>query len=142
MKMLRGVSCRDYEDVVETARAGYGVKKSSVSKNFVAASARQLEEFDVRTFHDITFSAVFVDGINFAGETMVAALGIATGRSKHALAIRQGETENAEVVTSLLTDLRDRGVRTDQPTLFCLDGSKALRAGVTRVFGVNAIVHL
>jgi hypothetical protein len=38
-KMVRGVSCRDYEAVVETARAGFGLKKSSVSKNFVQASA-------------------------------------------------------------------------------------------------------
>ena len=141
MKMLRGVSCRDYEDVVETARSGYGVKKSSVSKNFVAASAKQLEEFDGRTFHETTFAAVFIDGIAFAGEMMVAALGVSTDGSKHVLGIRQGETENAELVTSLLTDLRDRGVRTDQSTLFCLDGSKALRAGVTRVFGNNAIVQ-
>jgi putative transposase len=47
-KMLRGVSCRDYEAVVETARAGFGVKKSSVSKNFVQASAEKLQEFDQR----------------------------------------------------------------------------------------------
>ena len=141
MKMLRGVSCRDYEDVVETARSGYGVKKSSVSKHFVAASARQLEEFDSRAFHETTFAAVFIDGIAFAGEMMVAAMGVSTDGSKRVLGIRQGETENAELVTSLLTDLRDRGVRTDQPTLFCLDGSKALRAGVTRVFGDNAIVQ-
>ena len=72
---------------------------------------------------------------------MVAALGVSSDGSKHVLGIRQGETENAEVVTSLLTDLRDRGVCTDQPTLFCLDGSKALRAGVTRVFGSNAVVQ-
>ena len=120
MKMLRGVSCRDNEDVVATARSGYGVKKSSVSKNFVAASAKQLEEFDGRTFHETTFAAVFIDGIAFAGEMMVAALGVSTDGSKHVLGIRQGETENAELVTSLLTDLRDRGVRTDQSTLFCL----------------------
>jgi transposase-like protein len=43
-KMVRGVSCRDYEDVVETARAGFGVKKSSVSRHFVEATREQVED--------------------------------------------------------------------------------------------------
>ncbi len=53
----------------------------------------------------------------------------------------QGETENAEVVTALLTDLRDRGLCTNRPTLFCLDRSKALAAAVNRIFGMNAVIQ-
>lgn len=43
-KMVHGVSCRSYEQVVETARAGFGVSKSSVSRGFVRASAAELEK--------------------------------------------------------------------------------------------------
>lgn len=39
-KMVRGVSCRNYEEVLDTARVSLGVKKSSVSRGFVKASAR------------------------------------------------------------------------------------------------------
>ena len=74
--MLRGVSCRDYEAVVETARAGFGVKKSSVSKNFVQASAEKLQEFDRRRYDGTTFAAIFIDGVAFGGEIMVVALGV------------------------------------------------------------------
>jgi putative transposase len=140
-KMVRGVSCRDYEAVVETARAGFGVKKSSVSKNFVQASAEQLQKFDQRRFEDVTFAAIFIDGVAFGGEVMVVALGVDDAGRKHVLGLRQGETENAEVVKELLCSLRDRGVDTTQPTLFCLDGSKALRAAVKTVFGDNAVVQ-
>jgi putative transposase len=55
--------------------------------------------------------------------------------------LQYGETANTEIVTSLLTNLRDRGLVATVPTLFCLDGSKALAAGVKRVFGTNAVIQ-
>ena len=140
-KMVRGVSCRDYADVVDTARAGFGVKKSSVSRNFVEATRTQVEEFTKRRFEETTFAAVFVNGIAFAGEMMVVAWGVSDDGSKHVLGLVRGETENAEIVTSLLTNLRDRGLDTTQPTLFCLDGSKALAAAAKNVFGDNAVIQ-
>lgn len=140
-KMVRGVSCRDYEDVVDTARAGFGVKKSSVSRNFVQATREQVQEFAERRFDETTFCAVFIDGIAFSGEMMVVALGVAEDGSKQVMGLVRGETENAEIVTSLLTNLRDRGLDTTVPTLFCLDGSKALASAVKSVFGKNAIVQ-
>jgi hypothetical protein len=33
-RMVRGVSCRDYEGVIESAADGFGVKRSSVSRAF------------------------------------------------------------------------------------------------------------
>ena len=140
-KMVRGVSCRDYEDVVDTARAGFGVKKSSVSRNFVQATTEQLQAFSERRFEETTFCAVFIDGIAFSGEMMVVALGVADDGSKHVLGLVRGETENAQIVTSLLTKLRDRGLNTTAPMLFCLDGSKALASAVKTVFGTNAVIQ-
>jgi putative transposase len=140
-KMVRGVSCRDYADVVDTARAGFGVKKSSVSRNFVEATREQVAAFAERRFDETTFAAVFVDGIAFAGEMMVVALGVSDDGSKHVLGLVRGETENAEIAASLLTNLRDRGLKTSQPTLFCLDGSKALASAVKKVFGDNAVIQ-
>src|SRR5262249_48360718 len=42
-RMVRGVSTRDYENVIDLARDGFGVTKSSVSRNFVRASAAQVK---------------------------------------------------------------------------------------------------
>ncbi len=140
-KMVRGVSCRDYEDVVDAARAGFGIKKSSVSKNFVKASVKQLAEFAGRRFDETLFTVVMIDGVAFGGAVMICALGIDAEGNKHVLGVCQGETENAEVVTALLTNLRERGVSTSQPTLFCIDGAKALAAGIKRVFGRHAVIQ-
>jgi transposase-like protein len=140
-RMVRGVSTRDYEGVVDLAREGFGVKKSSVSRGFVRASAAAVKELATRRFDGVRFAAVFIDGVEYAGETMVVALGMTAEGTKRVLGLRQGATENAEVVTSLLEELRERGLDTSRPTLFVLDGAKALRAAVRRVWGRQAVIQ-
>ena len=54
------------------------------------------------------------------------AQGIDSGGERHLLVIREGAGENATATTALLTELRERGLRTDCTTLAVLDGSKAL----------------
>ena len=66
---------------------------------------------------------------------LVVALGIAESGEKHVLGVWQGATENTTVVKGLLEDLVDRGLDLKQRYLVVMDGSKALRAGVERVFG-------
>ncbi len=140
-RMVRGVSTRDYERVVDVAAEGFGVKRSSVSRGFVKATAQEIRALAERRFEGHRFVAVFIDGKEYAGETMVVALGVTAQGEKRILGLRQGASENAEVVTSLLEDLRERGLDTSQPTLFVLDGAKALRAAVKRVFGKHALVQ-
>jgi putative transposase len=140
-RMVRGVSTREYEEVVDTARDGFGVGKSSVSREFVRASAADVKALAERRFDDDHFAAVMIDGVEYAGETMVVALGVTDDGVKRVLGLRQGATENAEVCTGLLEDLRGRGLDAGRPTLFVLDGSKALHAAVTRVWGTNAVIQ-
>jgi putative transposase len=140
-RMVRGVSTRDYEGVIDLATEGFGVKRSSVSRGFVKATAQEIQALAERRFDGMRFMAVFIDGQEYAGETMVVALGVSDQGEKRILGLRQGATENAEVVTSLLEDLRERGLDTSQSTLFVLDGAKALHAAVKRVFGKNAIIQ-
>lgn len=140
-RMVRGVSTRDYEHVVDLAREGFGVTKSSVSRGFVKATAQEVKTLAERRFDEDRFVAIFIDGKEYAGETMIVALGIAEQGEKRILGLRQGGTENAEVVTSLLEDLRERSLDVSRPMLFVLDGAKALHAGVKRVFGKNAVIQ-
>ena len=139
--LVNGVSTRRYERVVQLARAGFGVKKSSVSRGFVRATAAQVAQLAERRFDDERFAVIFIDAQPYAGEMMVAALGITAAGEKRLLGLRQGATENATVVTSLLEELRERGVKTNEPTLFVLDGAKALHAAVLRVWGKFAVVQ-
>ena len=140
-RLVRGVSCRDYEGVVDMAREGFGVKKSSVSRSFVKASAKVVRELAERRLDGVRFPVIYIDGTPYAGETMIAAMGITEDGTKRLLGVRQGATENAAVCTALLEDLCSRGLDTSSPTLLVLDGAKALHAAVKRVWGQNALIQ-
>ena len=140
-RLVRGVSCRDYEGVVDMAREGFGVKKSSVSRSFVKASAKEVRQLAERRFDGVRFPVIYLDGTPYAGETMIAAMGITEDGTKRLLGVRQGATENAAVCTALLEDLCGRGLDTSSPTLLVLDGAKALHAAVKRVWGQNALIQ-
>ena len=140
-RVVRGVSCRDYRAVVNALRDGYGVSASSVSRSFVEASEARVRQLAERRFDGISFAAIFIDGVSFARQMLVVAVGVTEQGAKQILAMRQGATENAPVCTDLLEDLRERGVDTSAPMLFILDGSKALRAAVDRVWGERAVVQ-
>lgn len=140
-RMVRGVSTRNYEGVVDLAAAACGVKKSSVSRGFVRASAASLAAWSARSLAGTRYTAVFIDGVEYAGQTMVVALGMTCEGHKQLLGFRQGATENAQVVAALLEELRERGLDTSRPTLFVVDGAKALAQGVRRVFGRQAVMQ-
>jgi putative transposase len=127
-RLVRGVSCRDYEGVVDLAREGFGVRKSSVSRWFVKASAKEVRELAERRFDGVRFPVIYIDGTPYAGESMVAAVGITEHGQKRLLGLRQGATENAAVCTALGEDLCARGLDTSCPTLLVLDGAQALHA--------------
>lgn len=140
-RIVHGVSARNYEQVVERTSEGFGVKRSSVSRHCVRVMADRIREFCERRWDGVRFVAIVIDGKSFARETMVAVLGITASGEKRILGLRQGATENAQVCKELLESLRERGVKTDVPTLFVLDGAKALQAAVKSVWGGNALVQ-
>ena len=76
-----------------------------------------------------------VDGVHFGEHTCVVALGIGIDGVKHPLAVEEGSTENATLVTDLITGLRDRGLDVTRPILVVLDGAKALSRAVKDVSG-------
>src|SRR5258706_13137223 len=84
---------------------------------------------------------LMLDGIHIAEHVLLVAIGVDTGGCKHVLGVREGATENANSCTALLTDLRDRGMRTDRTILAVLDGSKALARAVRDVFGTKVLIQ-
>ena len=140
-RMLRGVSSRNYEGVVDTAEEGFGIKKSSVGRALQRSLAAEVRELMTRRWDGVRFLVIYVDATPYAGESMVVALGVTERGDKHILALRQGATENARVCTDLLSGLTERGVTPEAMTLFVLDGGKALRAAAARVWGEYALVQ-
>jgi putative transposase len=137
-KMLAGLSTRRYpvglepvgERVAETSSA---TSKSAVSRKFVAMTETALAELLSRDLSQLDLVALMIDGVHFAESCCVVALGIDIEGNKHPLALVEGSTENATLVTDLLVDLRERGLDVIRPMLVSLDGSKALRKAVVDV---------
>ena len=138
-RMIRGVSCRNYEAVVNGGLKSFGIKRSSVSRAFKTATTSKVKRFSERRWDGVRFVAIYIDGTNYAGEMMIVALGLKADGTKQILGLRQGATEKAEVGKDLLVDLWSRGVATDRVTLFVLDGAKALHAAVEQVWGDHAV---
>src|SRR6516165_8246850 len=65
-RMVRGVSTREYEHVVDMTRDGFGVAKSCVSRGFVRASAADVKTLAERRFDRERFAVVMIDGVEYA----------------------------------------------------------------------------
>jgi transposase-like protein len=140
-KMMRGLSTRNYGAVVKEFREAYGVEKSAVSDNFIAASREKLQELMERPLGELRLCAVLIDGTPFLDRPMIVVLGIGTDGRKTVLGLREGATENAAVVSGLLRDLSSRGLDFSVPRLYVLDGGKALAAAVRRHAGEAAMMQ-
>jgi putative transposase len=88
--VVAGLSTRNYRRAVESVLEGYGIQKSSVSRQFVAASSNQLRELCERRLEDLNLVVLMIDGIHFGGQVLVVALGIAEGGEKHVLGCGKG----------------------------------------------------
>src|SRR5439155_6428101 len=129
--MLAGLSGGRYQSALEpvgdTVEAvASGTSRSSVSRRFITATAERLAEFRSRPLDDQRWLIVFIDGFDFAGHTMVGALGVTAEGTKVPLSVVEGSTENATVVRGLMTNLRDRGPDATSGVLGATDGGKAL----------------
>lgn len=143
-QMLVGVSTRKYARSLEAAPPSAktrGTSKSAVSRRFVEATAARVEEALTRKLDSFTFAALMIDGLRVGEHTVVIALGIDAQGDKHVLGLREGATENAAACTSLLGELRDRGLHTERSLLVVIDGGKALRKAVRDVFGERALIQ-
>lgn len=140
-RVLYGVSCRNYEATVGRRQEAIGTSKSTISKEFVAASSRVLRSFTERRLDELDLVAMFVDGKWFAKDEMVIALGITIDGSKRVLGFVQAGTENTQVVSSFFRTLVDRGLCVDKGILVCVDGSKGIRSAARQVFKKRALIQ-
>lgn len=133
--LMKGVSTRNYKEILPEMAETVGVSKSQISREFVAASEEQIKALCERRFDDVDILAIYLDGIQFNDCHVIVALGVDSGGCKHVLGIREGASENKQVVMDLLTDMVERGVGPDRLRLFVIDGSKALRQAIDAVYG-------
>ncbi len=138
-RMLAGLSARRYrvglEPVGEQVEASAtATSKSAVSRRFVKMTETALADLLTADLSELDLVVLMVDGVHFAESCCIVALGIDIHGRKHPLALIEGSTENATLVTELCVGLRERGLDMTKPILVVLDGSKALRRAVLDVF--------
>jgi putative transposase len=141
-RLVLGVSTRNYEQVIDGYGEKLGVSQSSFSRAFIWASQKDLDSINEGKVEGHSFVALVVDSVEVGGRTVVAALGITAEMEKMAVGLREGDTENSEVVKDLLASLVERGF-----TLHCerllavIDEAKALKKALCQVFGERVVIQ-
>lgn len=143
-QMTVGVATRKYARSLEALPVPLperGTSKSAVSRRFVDRTEAMVAEWMRRDLSSLDLAVLMIDGIHVGEHVMLVAIGIDGAGSKHVLGVHEGATENATASRALLTDLRDRGVRTERSILVVIDGGKGIRAAIRDVFGNRAIIQ-
>ena len=143
-QMVIGVSTRKYKRSLESMPKGVaerGTSKSAVSRRFVAATGKKLDEWMNRDLSEVALATIMLDGIYVDDHVVLVALGFDKTGAKHILGMHEGATENREACKALLANLVERGVDSSRSRLFVIDGSKALRRAISDVFGKRALVQ-
>jgi putative transposase len=139
--LLNGVSTRRYRRVIPEMADTVGVSRSTVSRESIEASEAALQQLLERRFDDVELLIIYIDGMHFGDQCVLAAVGVDIQGRKHVLALREGATENAEAAKDLLQHLVEHGVDPARRRLFIIDGSKALRTAIHAVFGAEMPVQ-
>jgi len=139
--LLNGVSTRRYSRVIPEMANTVGVSRSTVSRETIEASEAALQQLLERRFDDVELLIIYIDGMHFGDQCVLAAVGVDIQGRKHVLALREGATENAEAAKDLLQHLVEHGVDPARRRLFIIDGSKALRTAINAVFGAETPVQ-
>ncbi len=108
--LLNGVSTRRYERVIPQMADTVGVSRSTVSREAAEASEAALRQLLERRFDAVDLLVIYIDGMHFGEQCVLAAVGVDSGGRKHVLALREGATENAEAAKDLLEHLVSHGV--------------------------------
>jgi len=141
VRVLKGLSCRDYESAAMAAPEAFGLSPSSVSRRFIRESSRQLKALQERDLSGYDIVAIVIDGKTFSDDNLIVALGVTMEGPKAVLGFVESSTENERVTSEFLRGLLSRGLHIDRGVLVVVDGSKGLLAGIRKAFSGKAVIH-
>jgi transposase-like protein len=133
---MKKVSQRDYEKGLPKIASSFGVSKSSISRRWIKATAKKLDELLNRDLKPLDIIAVFIDGKRFSKYGVVVALGVAMSGKKYILGIYQSSTENHQSCLALLNGLHKRGLP-EEGLVFIVDGG----SGLNKALEIKYQVH-
>jgi transposase-like protein len=143
-QILLGVSTRGYAESLEAVPVELperGTGRSSVSRRFVARTARAVEAFLGRPLAGVDFPVLQIDGLVLDEHLLLTAQGIDAAGRKQILGVTEGSSESEEVAKALLRNLIERGLVVERARLFVIDGGKGVRKAIRSVFGAWALIQ-
>lgn len=139
--VIFGLSQGRYEDASVRVAETFGISGSSVSRKFIRASSKRLDELMNRDLSSDDYVVIFLDGKKFAETGIIVVVGVTMTGEKKILGLLEAATENTIVVKEYFERLVERGLKTENEILFVVDGAKGLRRGVEAVFGKKAVIQ-
>ena len=139
-RVMNGISQNKYEKAVLSVPETMGIKRESVSKKWIRASAKKLKKLMERSLSVYDIVAIILDGKAFGDNEMILALGITLSGEKVVLGMIEASAESTEVCRDFVRGLIDRGLNTKNEILCVTDGSKGLRKGVKLALGEKAVM--
>jgi len=140
-KILFGLSQKNYSEVVRTTAESFGFSQSTISREFIEASTKALDEFEQRDLGGYDFIGLAIDGKYLRKHQIVIALGITTDGIKIPLGFIETTTENHLSVKGLLGDLIKRNFKFTEGILVLIDGATGLKKAVKETFGKYALIQ-
>jgi putative transposase len=111
--LMRGISTREYHEVLPKMAESVGVSRSAVSRQAIEASVEQLKQLQEQRRDQVEILVIYLDGQRFAEHHILSAVGVDLEGRKHVLGIACGATENAAAVKQLLVPRLLRWHHTD-----------------------------
>ncbi len=140
-RVLKGISCRDYESASMAVPEAFGLSSSTISRRFIKASNKQLKALQERHLGGYDIVAILLDGKTFSGDDLIIAIGVTIEGQKIVLGFIEAKTENDVIVKDFLRTLLSRGLNIDEGVLAVVDGSKGLISGVRKVFADKVLIQ-
>ena len=142
-QIVLGVSTRGYAQSLEplTSERTRRTSKSAASRALVEKTTEKMRSFLDRRLEALDIVALFLDGLDVGGQTVIVALGVTSDGTKVPLGLWLGSTENAAVCTSLVQNLIERGMKIDRKILCVIDGGKGIRKSLIDVLGTSAVIQ-
>jgi len=79
--LLRGVSTREYQEVLPQMAETVGVSRSAISRQAIEASVEQLQQLQERRWEGVEILVIYIDGQRFAEHHVIGAGGGLAGPS-------------------------------------------------------------
>jgi transposase-like protein len=140
-RVINGVSTGKYAKAALSVPETFGIKRSSVSRRFIRASARKLAVLNERDLSGYDIVAMFLDGKHFSTDhEIVVALGVTMTGEKVILGMVETSTENTAICRDFVKGLIGRGLAVDKPILCIIDGGKGIYKGLKDILGDQAVI--